>query len=105
MNNAVLKLDLFHLIRCSKIVENEVKDGEIEEPNGKISKSKRLHCNKCEKKFNKEATYKIHMTKIHQETVMALQTENKIQSELTFQDKTRTLRSYKKKSSAQGPNN
>ena len=74
------------------------------------------------KKFNKQATFKIHMESVHGKQVPN-QTQinpdqhqeinnsrfhsqvNKSQSKLTFQDEPRNLRSYKKVSSALDPNN
>ena len=91
-------------------------------------KSKRIQCEYCEKKFNKQATFKIHMKSVHENQVSSQKEINlsqnneinetnnsrnsrfnsklsKSQSKLTFQDNSRILRSYKKPSSAQNPNN
>ena len=75
----------------------------------KINNSKRIHCNKCDKKFNKESTYEAHMRKAHNESNESssqrnsnsqMNIENKIMPKLTFQKSTRTLRSNKTVDSA-----
>ena len=83
-----------HMKRCSTAVENN-------------KKSKRIHCNKCDKKFNKEATFRTHMKNIHQELNESGYNNNnkEAQSNMTFHENTRKLRSYKKSDSAQVPNN
>ena len=72
-------------------------------------RSKRIHCDQCGNKFNKEATFHTHMKNIHGKEAsqskgnnQKQQYTNSNQLNLTFQERTRTLRSYKKLDSAQG---
>lgn len=83
-----------HMKQCSKTVKNNMK-------------SKRIHCNNCDKKFNKEATFRTHMKNIHHELNETIYNNQikEAQSNLTFPENTRKLRSYKKLDSAQVPNN
>ena len=70
--------------------------------------SKRIQCNSCEKKFNKESTFKNHMKNIHKEeassqTSSQNSSSNLNQRKVTLPQNERILRSYKKISSAKGP--
>ena len=56
--------------------------------------SKRIQCNNCEKRFNKDSTYKKHMRTVHSEEASANQHSNQV--EVTLPNNDRTLRSYKK---------
>ena len=48
-----------HTNGCTKTLENELENETTKK------KSKRIHCDKCIKKFNKESTYKSHMKNTH----------------------------------------
>ena len=74
--------------------QNMIKDARARRQN----LSKRIQCNKCEKKFNKESTFKNHMKTIHREEISTSQNSN--QSKMTLPTNERRLRSYKKISSA-----
>ena len=68
--------------------------------------TKRIQCNSCEKKFNKESTFKNHMKNIHREEASSQNsnTNSKLnQQKVTLPKNERILRSYKKISSAKGP--
>ena len=67
------------------------------------TESKRIHCDKCERKFNKEATYKVHMENNHGEITNEMNKQTQVS--VTFLTEKRNLRSVKKPSSAQLPNN
>ena len=71
------------------------------------TKSKRIHCDQCDKKFNKESTFQTHMKNIHGKEVSQSQNNqnNLNQVKLTFHGRTRTLRSHKDSASAPDPNN
>ena len=73
------------------------------------NKGKRIHCEKCEKKFNKEQTYEAHIKKYHEEynnnkklsqVNLNLNLNQKICTEMTSPVRTRSLRSNKKNCSA-----
>ena len=69
--------------------------------------SRRINCENCDKKFNKESTFKTHMKNVHGKDINneSIESNNQTQVMLTFHERTRTLRSYKKQSSAPVPNN
>ena len=59
-------------------------------------KSKRIHCDECQMRFNKDQTFKAHMKKVHggkPVNQLNLQESNNIH--MTFQKNNRNLRSYK----------
>ena len=99
-----------HINWCSKTKETEVNNGNDENKNkNKIEskenpKIKHIHCSKYERKFNKEPTFNMHMKNAHEETSIEM-TNKESQKNVTFHTEKRNLRSYKKSSSAQGPNN
>ena len=72
----------------------------------KAINSKRIHCKKCDSKFNKEKTYNSHMKNVHKETnIENSSSKHSVNyTKLTFQEKSRTLRSHKSKDSAQDLN-
>ena len=97
-----------HVNWCSKTKETKVNNGN-DENKTKIeskdnTKSKRIHCKKCERKFNKESTFNMHMKNAHEETSIKINNKES-QVNVTFHTEKRNLRSNKKSSSAQGPNN
>ena len=70
----------------------------------RITKSKRIQCKQCDKKFNKEHTFKTHMKSVHNEqTTEARQKEIFNNSKLTFHDTRRNLRSNKNSKQGSGP--
>ena len=115
-----------HVKQCSKSSENMNKSDITETVENKKSKSKRIQCKKCEQKFNKQTTFKIHMESVHkvilpnqsqinvdqnqysqnQENIKSRNQRinskltTRSQSKLTFHEEARKLRSYKKASSA-----
>ena len=70
-------------------------------------KSKRINCDKCQMRFNKEQTFQAHMKKVHgDKTTKQLNLQKGqelINREMTFPKNTRNLRSYKILDSAPGP--
>ena len=80
----------------------------------KTTTSKRIHCNQCDKKFNKDSTFEAHMKKDHKGVFDTFPKENeniiqgkskanipnRYKENLTSQETTRTLRSMKSVDSA-----
>ena len=96
--------------------QNMIKEARLRrELKGKQNNSKRIHCNICEKRFNKEHTFKHHMKVIHKEEDTEVEILSQISNsksksklimnnnkskEMTFQENKRSLRSKKNESSA-----
>ena len=110
--------------KCKNVTENTTidKEGETEDITSTQNmvkdarkrratlRSKRIHCDQCGNKFNKQATFETHMKNVHgKESSQGkgnIQINiNSNQSNLTFHERTRTLRSYKILDSALDPNN
>ena len=95
-----------HMKTCQIEKANDNKENDTVETTNKINNSKRIHCKKCDKKFNKEKTYKIHMNNFHNITTIEGSVQSisidKIRSNTnsTFHEIARTLRSNKSNDSA-----
>ena len=60
----------------------------------KMHTSKRIHCQHCDKKFNKRTTFQTHMNKLHKEIINDLPTEtNEAQPRVTRMRQNKTIMS------------
>ena len=77
--------------------ENPLKENEMvpKESQKKEYISKRIKCDKCDKKFNKVATFKKHMDLDHEEVINPNLSSSNLPNKVTFPDKKRSLRNTK----------
>ena len=81
----------------SQTKETQLQDDTLKNSgNNKKYMSKRIKCEKCDKKFNKESTFKKHIESIHKETLNTLNKETLITlNKVTFLEKRRSHRNTK----------